>query len=553
MLQKLTISNYVIIDYLEINFSESLNVITGETGAGKSILIDALSLALGQRADVKIWPDPEKKCVIEAHFSIGHYLLQDFFEKHELDYDELLIIRREISESGRSRCFVNDTPVTVSLLKELGEQLVNLHSQHETLSLNNSNFQLQLVDYLAGHESLLNEYANWYRTYKTEEKKLYELLSLTHSASYDREYLAFQWKELQDARLQPGEQEQLEHELRILDHATEIKGCLENALSILHSSDYAVLEQLPRLTEWLRHIVKFMPEANELLQRTESAYLELRDIADTVEKLSEEIVVDEERCTYIQQRLDMLYRLHKKHKTTEIAQLIAIQHSLKETLHSIEQQEELADQIRKKLSGLSEKLLSLADQIHINRKAAGQQLTHQVKELLREVGMPEALFVAEIQKQDLSHLTIHGIDYIQFLFSANKGIAPDELRKVASGGELSRLMLVLKSIAASHTNLPTLIFDEIDAGISGETANKVGRLLEQLAQRHQVIVITHLPQIASKGNCHFYVYKDNRGEKSIARVRKLEEEERVEEIAKLLSGEKVTDHALNSARELLYH
>jgi len=553
MLTKLSIQNYVIIDRLEIDFSASLNIVTGETGAGKSILLGALSLILGQRADSKVLHSSDKKCVVEGNFDIKNYHLKDFFETNELDFEITTIVRREISESGKSRAFINDTPVNLNALKELGEQLVNVHSQHETLSLNNPAFQTELVDGVAGHEKLLQQFASLFQQYKVEVKKLEQLKEEYARFGGDAEFLAFQLNELKEADLKEAEQEQLEQELKTLEHAGEIKSNLSKAFDLLQQTDNSVNSQLLVISELLEHLKKYQPETGELAKRLESAFLELKDIADSIEQIADNTNIDNERAEEVHQRLNTIYRLHKKHKTVNAEDLLSIQNSLEEKLNHIEKHDELVQQSEVKLQKIKNDLMTLADKLHHNRLKVASAIVKKVKDGLQYVGMPYAEFEVDIQMQNFDKINTTGLDKIRFLFSANKGVQPDELRKVASGGELSRLMLVLKSLAADNASLPTLIFDEIDSGISGEVADKVGKQMEQLAKHHQVIAITHLPQIASKGNSHFFVYKDDSGKKTLTRIKKLTEQQRVEEIAKMLVGEKVTDSALSSAKELLHH
>ncbi len=551
MLKKLSVKNYVIIDRLEIDFSNSLNIITGETGAGKSILLGALSLVLGQRADSKALADQSGKCVIEAAFDISNYNLKDFFENNELDYDKQTILRREISENGKSRAFINDTPVALQIMKELGEQLVNVHSQHETLSLSNPAFQTQLTDGFAAHQNLLETFAQGFQNFKKEKNKLEQLRNEYEQLGGDTEYLSFQLKELEEAALQHDEQAALEQELRTLEHAEEIKSALSKATLLLSDADDSVNHQLLTVSEILHSLQKYLPETEELLKRTESAYLELKDIADTISDKAERTSVDAGRTEEVSQRLNTIYRLQKKHRATTIEELLIISDNLQEKIQLIEKKDEILKQQEMVLQKLEKELTKLGKQIHDNRKKAVPEIIQQVKTMLGNVGMPHAVFDISIEWQEFEKINAAGFDKIRFLFSANKGMAPDELRKVASGGELSRLMLVLKSLSAKYNALPTLIFDEIDSGISGEIADKAGRLMEQLAQQHQVIAITHLPQIAGKGESHFFVYKNETGAKTTTHIRQLNREERINEIAKMIAGEKVSESALTSAQELL--
>jgi DNA repair protein RecN (Recombination protein N) len=551
MLQKLSIQNYVIIDRLEIEFSNSLNIITGETGAGKSVLLGALSLILGQRADTGVLQNNSKKCIIEGVFKLKNHNYTKFFEQNELDFDENTIVRREINENGKSRAFINDTPVNISLLKQLGELLVNVHSQHETLSLNNPAFQTELVDGFSSHENIISKFQSTFNNYKTLEKKLEKLQNEYAGFGGDSEFMKFQLEELRHASLQNGEQEKLETDLKALEHSNDIKENFSKAFDILQQSENAVNTQLLIVSDLIEQIKKYHPDAEELGRRLDSVFIELKDIAETIIHIADKTSFDSGSIDSIQERLNIIYRLHKKHKTISIEELLNLQNALDEKLHSIEHHDELVKQTEKQLFELQDELMVLAKQIHNNRKKIAPLISDRVIKELLYIGMPNAVFKVDIEFQEFNKITNTGLDKIRFLFSANKGIEADELRKIASGGELSRLMLILKSLAAEYSDLPTLIFDEIDAGISGEIAAKVGMKMEQLASNHQVISITHLPQIASKGKTHFFVFKDESGNKTITRINRLTEKQRVEEIAKMLAGDKITDSALSNARELL--
>jgi DNA repair protein RecN (Recombination protein N) len=551
MLQKLYVNNYVIIDELEINFSNSLNMVTGETGAGKSVLLGALSLVLGQRADTKVLYNIGKKCVIEATFNIASYNLESFFTEHQLDFDKQTLLRREISDSGKSRAFINDTPVNLNVLKELGEQLVNVHSQHETLSLNNAAFQIDLIDNVAKQENNLKSFSNTFNYFKQKQQELQQLQNEYDALGGDASFLKFQLSELSELALKENEQESLEQELKTLEHAEEIKGNISKAMLILNDSDAAVNSQLLTVLELFENLKKYQPEMVEIYNRINSTYIELQDIAETIEKIADNTTLNAERIEEVQARLNLIYRLHKKHKTIKIEELLAIEDNLQQKINAIENFDERLQKLHDEISKLKNKLIEQATILHQNRKNVITAIENKVKQGLQYVAMPDATFQIDIQLQEFDKIHEKGLDKIRFLFSANKGLAPDELKKVASGGELSRLMLIIKSLAAQYAALPTLIFDEIDTGISGEVADKVGKQMQALAKHHQVIAITHLPQIAGKGNCHFYVYKDNSGAKTITRIKQLNEQERVVEIAKMLVGDKVTESALSNAKELM--
>ncbi len=550
MLQKLTIANYAIIDHLEVRFSDNLNIITGETGAGKSIIIGALSLILGERADAKTLFDEGRKCVVEATFDISRYRLKSFFKENDLDEEETTIVRREISPNGKSRSFINDTPVNLAVLRQLGEQLVNLHSQHETLALNNPQFQLELVDALVQHDKLLHSFGEKYQLYKKVQREIQSLIEQNQHIT-DKDYLEFQYKELAEADLKEGEQESLENELKALENAEEIKSALGKVSGLIQHSDFSVSNQLREIFSLLKNVSGFHAGVQEISKRIESSQIELKDIAAEIENLGETIAYDSEKINQLNERLDTLNRLQQKHRAQDISGLIAARDSLEQKLKSFETLDAELSKRRKQLDALQTEMTSLGDAIHENRKKKQPFIEKQVMSLLKEVGMPNARFEAAIEKLPFEKVTPLGFDRITFLFSANIGSRTEELKSVASGGELSRLMLVLKSLLASGIAMPTLIFDEIDSGVSGETAIKVGMLLEKLGKSHQVIAITHLPQIARVGDTHFFVYKEDKDEKTVTRLKKLNDKERVIEIAKMIGGEKYSEKALASARELL--
>lgn len=567
MLEKLVINNYALIDNLEISFDKGLNILTGETGAGKSIILGALSLILGQRAESRYFFNQQKKCVIEGIFSINGFHLKSFFEENELDYETETILRREITADGKSRAFINDTPVNLTIIKQLGEKLIDIHSQHATLEINDPEFQLLVVDSVSGHGELLNDYRSKFRTYKKSVAKLQQLTSENDKAKSDLDYYQFQFDELEKANLVDDEQEKLEQELYTLNNAEEIKRNLLGAYYLMQDGETAALLQLREAGHHLSTLEKFNPQIEELHERLKSTLIELKDIASEIESIEQHTHTDEAKAAEINDRLSLIYNLQKKHHVSSNAGLLQLQEELSEKIQQALFGDEEIEKLQKQIVGEKQELEKLAGQLSANRTKAIPNIETQVTEALAEMGMSNATVTIQQQVRksespqvgkpdnltDLrsSGLSDSGVDDIRFLFSANKGHALAEMSKVASGGELSRLMLSIKSLIARYTALPTIIFDEIDTGISGEVANKVGQIMERLAGNLQVISITHLPQIASKGQSHYFVYKDNEGDTTYTRIKQLNEQERVVEIAKMLSGDKPGESALQNARELL--
>jgi len=551
MLQKLSISNYALIDNLEIGFSSGLNILTGETGAGKSIILGALSLILGQRAESRYFFNQQKKCVIEGTFSVGDFHLKQFFEENDLDYEAETVLRREISIDGKSRAFVNDTPVNLNLMKELGEKLIDIHSQHATLEINDPEFQLLVVDAVAGHDGLLTDYRTKFRSYKKETAKLDRLIQESEKAKADLDYYQFQFDELEKATLAADEQELLEQELYILSNAEEIKRNLLGAFFLMQDGETSAIIQLREAGHQLSSLERHNPQIAELYQRLNSAIIELKDIAAEIEIIEQQTHTNEARVAEINNRLSILYNLQKKHRVNSNAELLQLQDDLSEKIQQAAFGDEAIEKLRKQLDADKKELGLLAQQLSGNRKNVIHEIEGLVLGSLAEMGMEAAGFSINLKSEHESPLSINGFDSVKFLFSANKGHALAEMSKVASGGELSRLMLAIKSLIAQNTALPTIIFDEIDAGVSGEVANKVGQVMEKLAANLQVITITHLPQIASKGQSHYFVYKDDEGEATNTRIKQLTKDERVLEIAKMLSGDRPGESALQNARELL--
>ncbi|MBB6129688.1 DNA repair protein RecN [Mucilaginibacter lappiensis] len=561
MLQKLTINNYALIDNLEIGFGKGLNILTGETGAGKSIILGALSLILGQRAESRYFFNQQKKCVIEGLFKIDGFHLKSFFEDNDLDYEAETVLRREISADGKSRAFVNDTPVNLTALKQLGEKLIDIHSQHATLEINDPEFQLLVVDAVAKHDELLNNYQSKYKAYRKSVTRLNELIAESEKAKTDLDYFQFQFDELEKAALHPDEQESLEKELYALNNAEEIKRNLFGAYYLMQEGEASALIQLKEAGLQLGNLEKFDTQIEELHQRLSSTIIELKDIAAEIEIIEQRTQTNEARVDEVNIRLSLIYNLQKKHRVNTNVELLAIQDDLSDKIQKVLFSDEAVEQLQKQLTADRTELEKLAAQLTANRIKAIPAIEKQVLATLAEMGMSNSALKIEhaplpskggvSESTNSPTLDKTGADQIKFLFSANKGHALAEMSKVASGGELSRLMLSIKSLIAQYTALPTIIFDEIDTGVSGEVANKVGQIMEHLADNLQVITITHLPQIASKGQNHYFVYKDDSAATTYTRIKQLDQPERVLEIAKMLSGDKPGESALQNARELL--
>ncbi|RCH55410.1 DNA repair protein RecN [Mucilaginibacter hurinus] len=549
MLQKLTIHNYALIDNLEIGFDAGLNILTGETGAGKSIILGALSLILGQRAESRYFFNQQKKCIIEGLFQIDALHLKAFFEENDLDYETSTVLRREISIDGKSRAFVNDTPVNLTTLKMLGEKLIDIHSQHATLEINDPEFQLLVVDSVAKHSTLLDEYQAKFRLYKNETARLKQLTEESQKAKADLDYYQFQFDELEKAALSADEQELLEKELYALSNAEEIKRSLLNVNYLLQEGEAAALIQLKEAGQQLSALEKYNPAIEDLHQRLGSSIIELKDIAAEIESIEQKTHTDEVRAEDVNNRLSIIYNLQKKHRLTTNAELLQLQNELSDKIQQALFSDDAIEKLEKKIAAIKEDLVQLSGKLSASRAKAIPTIEEQVIKALAEMGMTSS--VLKIELTSTTEFTRYGMDSVRFLFSANKGHALGEMSKVASGGELSRVMLSIKSLIAQYTALPTIIFDEIDTGVSGEVANKVGHIMERLAKNLQVITITHLPQIAGKGQSHYFVYKDDGEATTYTRIKKLDKQERVTEIAKMLSGDKPGESALQNARELL--
>jgi len=549
MLRRLQIRNYALIRELDVDFTSGLTIITGETGAGKSILIGALSLILGQRADTTVLKDKEEKCSVEGVFEVEGYGLEELFAENDLDYDTQIIFRREITANGKSRAFVNDTPVNLKTLQDLGLRLIDIHSQHQSLELGNRLFQLMVLDSYAGNKELLKEYQSKYRSYKA---LLAELASAEEQAkilSKELDYFQFQLEQLTKARLQIGEQEQLEHELMLLTHAEEIKTALLTAANHLQEEDGNASVRIKESMAVLAKITKFYPEVTALLDRLNGIYLELSDISSEVAYSSEKIEVDPNRLVVLNERLDLIYSLQQKHHVDSEEELIRLRDDFASKVDGVHINEELVHTLRETANEQEKELFRLADLLSQRRLDKAGQIGQKVEEQLFQLGMPNSKFRVEITGG--LPLTAFGRDEVNFLFTANKNGELNEISKVASGGELSRLMLSIKALVSRSRALPTILFDEIDSGISGETADKMGNILKEIARDMQVINITHLPQIAAKGDLHYLVYKEDTDTETITKLKLLSPDERVSELAKMLSGENITDAARLNAAELL--
>lgn len=549
MLQKLSIRNYALIDSLDIEFDKGLNIITGETGAGKSIILGALSLILGQRAESKYFFNQDKKCVIEGSFALADENLKELFEENDLDFSNESILRREISIDGKTRSFINDTPVNLSILKQIGEKLIDIHSQHATQEINDADFQLLIVDSLANHQSLLFNYRSGFKKLRQDTNLLKKLVSEANEARNKQDYEQFLFNELEQAKLQEGEQEDLEQELERLTHAETIKRALLTASGLINESEPSALQILKEALLQLQSIEKFDPAVNVLYERLRSSIIEIKDITDEVSTIEENTIHSADRLEIVNQRLDLFYTLQQKHRLANNTELLAFQNQLEENLNKLLSSDEHIEKLQKEIDQLKIELHKQADQLSANRKKAIKVVEEQIGITLKQVGMLNAKLV--LDQKVLSELNKDGLDEINLLFTANAGQAPAPVNKVASGGELSRLMLAIKALLAKHTSLPTIIFDEIDTGISGETALKVGEVISDLGQNMQVISITHLPQIAAKGTSHYFVHKNEDRGKTTTGIRKLKQEERIGVIAEMLSGKNPGSSAIENARELL--
>jgi len=549
MLCNLHVSNYALIDSLEIEFQKGLNIITGETGAGKSILLGALSLILGQRADTNVLKDKSKSCIIEGVFDISEYNFQEFFSENDIDYQDKTIIRRQINESGKSRAFINEIPVNLNILKDFGSLIIDIHSQHENLLLSNSQFQLNVIDSFASLQGSLAKYQELYKQYKKAKIDLDKLTEESYQSRKDLDYFKFQLDELINANLKIAELTDLEKRQQELTHASEIKESLVKSNEIINSDTTSIISSLRDVESALKKIVVFYPVASEIQSRMESVRIELKDIALDISNRNDKVEVDPALLEETTNRLNLLYTLLQKHRVNSIDELITLRDELDAKVSFISNLDFNLEKKQKELKQIRERLQILGTDLSSKRKGSTSSLEKSITILLNQLGIKYAEFKVDVQQYD--DFQLNGLDKITFLFSANKQMPLQELSKVASGGELSRLMLSLKSLMIKSSGLPTIIFDEIDSGVSGEIADKMGNIISKMSEDMQVVNITHLPQIASKGKNHFLVYKETQKAGSETKIKLLSKEERIIEVAKMLSGEKVTEAALSNARELL--
>ena len=549
MLKHLSISNYALIDKLDVDFGESLTILTGETGAGKSIVVDALSMVLGQRADASVLQDKTKKSIVEAVFDVSPYKLEKFFSSNELDYEKLTTIRREINPEGKSRAFVNDTPVNLNLLRDLTERLIDIHSQHEALTLKEHSFRVDLLDAMAGNEKLISEFRNELNLFRSLKNELDDLLQKREQAKRDEDYFSFQFNELDEAKLAAGEEESVENELSVLTHAEEIKQSLSNAVLALSSGDSTILLSLEHVKNLVAQSSKYNTALSPLAERIKSAVIELKDISSELEIAEADTVFDPAKMEELNERINVINHLLSKHRLTTAEELLNLKSELEGKLKDISSYDDKITELKAEWEGSKKKVNALAASLSEKRKKSAPQLEKKTCELLAKLGIPNAKL--EIKISAKPEPDDYGKDNVVFDFSANKGESLKELDRVASGGELSRLMLAFKSILAEHKNLPAIVFDEIDTGVSGEIAGRMGSIMNGMSVNMQVIVITHLPQIAGKGEFHLQVYKEEKAGKTFTRLKKLGKDERILEIAKMLSSGTPTEAAIKNAKELL--
>ena len=549
MLNTLSIKNYALIDDLKVDFPKGFIIITGETGSGKSIMLDALSLVLGKRADMSALRNKDEKCVIEAEFSLQNYEFQSLFNELEIDYDPQTIIRREILPSGKSRAFVNDSPVTLDVLSRLGEVLVDIHSQHQTLSLSDTAFQFEIIDAMAENKSLLEEYQCLLVLLKNEQKKLQELIDFQQTANKEYDYNLHQLKELKSVTLGEGILEELEESYEEASNIEEIKESVAESLYLLNDENIGILNNLRELRRAFSNLTEYKQQYRELYERIDSAFLDLEDLSRDVADIDENIETDPENLEEISKQLNKIYSLQQKHKVTTVEELMSIQERLEKAVSKTESADfdlkEQQELVAKQQAETSKK----ATELHKTREKVIPTLTKQLENFMHELGMPNGRF--DIKLTSTSHFFNNGNDELSFLFSANKGGDFGPLKKVASGGELSRIMLAVKAIMAAHTALPTIMFDEIDTGVSGEISQKMGDIMKQMSKNRQVFAITHLPQIAAKGAYHFKVFKEDITGKTTTHLKMLTEQERISELSEMLEGKNSGESARNHAIELL--
>ncbi|MEQ8359676.1 MAG: DNA repair protein RecN [Cytophagales bacterium] len=550
MLNSLRVKNYILIKELEINPDSSLVVITGETGAGKSIILGAIDLLMGARADTKTLFDADKKCVIEGLFNIKNYRLENFFKENEWDYYDECIIRREINPAGRSRAFVNDSPANLNKVKELGEQLLDIHSQHESILVNNSKYQLSIIDAIAGNQKELNEFRSTFQKYSKVQSELNQLIAIREEDEKEKDYKSFLLKELDEASLEQGEKDKIENELQIAENAEQIHLQLGNFQQLMDLSEPGAMQILREAILAIQKIASFSNAYEELYKRLESAEIELKDILGESQNLLDQVDIDAEKLNELRERVNLIQRLEDKHHVKEFNELLEIQKALENDLSKSLNLETEISNLESLLAEIKSDIDVKAKVLSDSRYNVKDQLANEMMALLNNLGIEEAQIKIDITEKIISE---DGVDQVNILFSANKGQNPVPLKEAASGGEMSRLMLVIKYLIADKTSLPTIIFDEIDTGISGKIAIQMGEMFKKIALEHQVLAITHLPQIAAKGNRHFVVFKETGDHKTSTEIRELSGEERIIEIAQMISGKSDSSSAIASAKELLEH
>lgn len=551
MLQSIHIQNYALIESLDIDFHSGFSVITGETGAGKSIILGAIGLLVGQRADSKAIKTGASKCVVEAHFNISTYQLEDFFNENDLEYDgEECILRREVHASGKSRAFINDTPASLVQMKALGEKLIDVHSQHQNLLLNHEDFQLNVLDILANSREALQTYKSLYNSYKQTVRELNTLIEEAEKNRQDEEYIRFQVQQLEDAHLQAGEQEELEQELEMLTHAEDIKSSLFKVNQLMDEGEMNLVSLSKEAMQVLQSISRVYAPASEWSNRLESCYLELKDMAHEIAYTSDEIEFNPTRLDYVNERLNLIYTLQQKHQLSSVEELLELAEKLNEKLDAITSSDDHIQELTQKKDLLYQQVLSQAEVLTRMRTEASKEIEAQMQAYLIPLGMPNVRFAVELSPRKEPDAS--GMDNVSFLFSANKNGTLQQVASIASGGEIARVMLSLKAMIAGAVKLPTIIFDEIDTGVSGSIAEKMALIMQEMGQAdRQVISITHLPQIAARGAHHYKVYKEDTEVGTNSHIRILNEEERINEIAHMLSGATLTEAALNNAKALL--
>lgn len=549
MLLHLSITNYAIIEKLEIDFNNGFTVVTGETGAGKSILLGALSLILGSRVDTAVLNDKEKKCVVEGIFKLTKTNYLDFFKENDLDFEEETTIRREISPLGKSRAFINDTPVNLNVVKDLAEQLINIHSQHQNLLVKNGNYQLTVVDSYAGIQPELDDYDVNYKIYQHKKNELVELKNKENNSKSELDFIKFQVNELEALKLQEDEQQLLEEQLDLLNNAEEIKSTLHQANSFLLEREENILRNIKIILQSFSKIAHLSNDYQIIYDRLNALLIELDDVAREISRFNDNVNFDNGNSEYLSNRLNNIYSLEKKHHVNHSNELLNLLTQFKQELAKIESIDDIILDLEKEVSVLENKLLIQAKDISNKRTKSIPKLTQSIQQNLLELGLPHSNFI--IKQQIHNELKNIGIDKIEFLFSANKGFEPEEINKIASGGEISRVMLTIKSILAKSKNLSTVIFDEIDTGVSGDIADKMGNIMKQMSNDIQIITITHLPQVAAKGTHHYRIFKEVKGGKTITDIAILDKKGKVNEVAKMLSGKELTKAALENAKNLI--